>query len=227
MGSAECMKLWYTDIRELDGWETTEAAERLSADRREKIKRYRQKADVLRSVGAGLLLEYGLNRYGRTSAEVSYHESGKPMLAGSRNLFFNLTHSGNYAAVVFADTAVGIDMEEIKPGRGKAALRFLSEEEKKVFGKKLCDSLLTEIWTRKESYVKATGTGLRQPFSSFSVLNEQVREDFVQEKERRAEEAYYLKSFDSIPGYRLSVCSKGRRPEGAPERIELMKGNVK
>lgn len=103
-----------------------------------------------------------------------YSPSGKPALV-SGSLRFNLSHSGDLAAYVFAENSdVGIDIEQRRdtPDAMKIARHFFSDAE--------CAALDTidpsgrgdaflRCWTRKEAYVKAVGEGLSMPLASFTV----------------------------------------------------------
>ena len=112
------------------------------------------------------------------SLEFSYGPHGKPALAGknaSSGLSFNLSHSFGLAVYAFAkERNLGIDVERLQPesaGEDIARRYFSPREvgdlrslppEAKAAGFFSC-------WTRKESYIKALGTGLHTPLDSFSV----------------------------------------------------------
>ena len=218
------MQIWYADIRQLEQWEGFERAKDcLSEERKRKLEKYKKKADVLRSAGAGFLLEYGLRTYGLSEKEVkfSYVENGKPVLMDHPELYFNLTHSGDYVAAVFSDTESGIDIEQIQTGKHKVVERFFSEEEKSLFEKNWSDDLFTKIWTRKESFIKAVGIGMRLPLDSFSTVGEMVT--FLETENGRNEEnvPYFLKSFECIAGYGFSVCTRKKRADAEPEKVDL------
>ena len=100
---------------------------------------------------------------------------GKPRLVGfdPLPLFFNLSHSHNYAAVAVSPCfEVGIDIEHIRPIGFEVAEHFFSAGEVAAL-KALPASRRTEamfnIWTRKEAYLKALGLGLSVPLDSFDV----------------------------------------------------------
>jgi len=95
------------------------------------------------------------------SVELIYKANGKPELAPghSRDLRFNVAHSGELAVYAFADGAeVGIDVEalrEFEDADAIAARAFSPAEHQayRAFGFFYC-------WTRKEAYLKALGIGL-------------------------------------------------------------------
>lgn len=100
---------------------------------------------------------------------------GKPTLAVSSALAFNLAHSGAWALFVVASCdAVGVDLEEVKPRRNSDAVvrRFFSPAEQAAYAAALPGlrpALFHRAWVHKEAYLKARGTGLRRPLNSFTV----------------------------------------------------------
>lgn len=144
----------------------------LSASRREKADSYRFLADKKLSVGAGSLLDKGLRMHGLREAEVriGYGDNGKPYLPDYPQIHFNLAHSGRMALAAFAETEVGCDIEEIKTASPKLAKRFFCPGEyayiKGLEGESQ-DYAFYRLWTLKESFLKATGMGLRLPLDAF------------------------------------------------------------
>lgn len=206
------IEIYYADIQGLGDEENRENMMRLLCQERiEKINRCKKNEDKLRGVTAGLLLEYGLKKRGLSQKNVHFtlKENGKPKIMEYPEIYFNLSHSGDCVAAAFADIPVGIDVEHFRESGAKIAERFFSEEERRYLKEQSDASSFTRIWTRKESYVKAIGLGLRLPMDSFSTVHEQVAED------------YYLKSFDILPDYWLSICTKGKIPDVFIEKIDL------
>ncbi len=209
--------IYYADIlpfAEEGIW--TKAEQILCKERMEKIKKCRQREDKMRGLAAGLLLEYGLRQQGLSQKNVHFisTQNGKPGLLEEPGLHFNLTHSENYAAAAFAAEEVGIDLEHFREQGEKIAARFFSEEEQALIKKQPDSSSFTRIWTRKESYVKATGAGIKTSFPSFSTVEELV-------KQTETDDNFYLKSYDVIPEYWLSVCTKGKKSDFTIEKIDL------
>ena len=120
---------------------------------------------ALRAILAGYL--------GRAPEEVELttNERGKPELAAtSPPLSFNLSHSGGLALVAVAagGTAVGIDVERLRPRRDLARLaaRWLPEDDAKVVTAATAgelEAVFYAAWTRFEARAKCTGTGLSGP----------------------------------------------------------------
>lgn len=109
-------------------------------------------------------------------------ELGKPYLdhveselLSNYNLNFNISHTENIVAIVISnDVQVGIDIETIKPINttiisdsgvfSKAEIDYIN------FGKDLNKlKRFYKIWTLKEAFLKAKGTGFNDNPNSFSV----------------------------------------------------------
>ena len=217
------MELYLADVRLLaNEFLFEKGMALLPGERRERIACLAMSADRQRSLGAGLLLEYGLRKRGISllsdvpgceTIQTECGVYGKPGLCGRTSPCFNLSHSGDYAVAVLSERTVGIDIERIRPMRPAVARRCFSVEEQvwlsEAAGK---DAPFIWLWTRKESYVKAVGEGMHLPLADFSVLEERLGE-------------YLLHTFPvdtpGMPeGYVLSVCAK-EPVEAAIELVEL------
>ena len=133
---------------------------RLSGARQEKIERLRYAADRRLSLGAGLLLDQGLKRFGlreRTEAFGTV-ENGKPCLLHHPEIQFNLSHSGSMVMAAFASCPVGCDVEKKQKARMDVAKRFFAPAEQRVLWaaetEEERDMLFSRLWTLKESYLK-------------------------------------------------------------------------
>ena len=121
----------------------------------------------------------------------------------------HLSHSGMYVAAAFGTEDIGVDVELMRTGKQKIAQRFFAEDERKYLEKCWTDEAFTGIWTRKEAYIKAVGTGIAMSLDSFSTMEEQVGE-------------YYLKTWNVKRDVWLSVCRKGSAiGRCLPEKIAL------
>ncbi|GAA5093272.1 4'-phosphopantetheinyl transferase family protein [Wohlfahrtiimonas larvae] len=112
------------------------------------------------------LLEYILQQYFNIHKlpEIAYLKHGKPYFLHHSELSFNITHTNHTMAIIVANNApVGIDIEMIKIRKN-----FQGLEEKVLHT--IEKSWLTQqpnylhgfftLWSAKEAYLKATGTGL-------------------------------------------------------------------
>jgi 4'-phosphopantetheinyl transferase len=125
-----------------------------------------------RFVGARAALRTLLGRYLGTAPEALQFAAGpggKPRLASSSPLEFNVSHSGGVALIAFADGAeVGVDVEAIAPRehRDGIARRVFTRAERDAIDD---DESFYRHWVAKEAFVKATGRGISS-VKSFEVL---------------------------------------------------------
>lgn len=99
----------------------------------------------------------GLTQTPHGKLELTQNSHGK----SESNIHFNLSHSGGYIAAVVADCPVGIDVETKSDLDGRVAKRFFSgEEQQAILAAEDPQLAFRRIWTRKEAYVKCTGTGI-------------------------------------------------------------------
>ncbi len=121
-----------------------------------------------------------------------YSTHGKPSLEGAQEWHFNVSHSGSLLVCAMTAAApVGVDVERVRPMPDAAAVakRFFSAAEaQRVLSAppESVAALFFEIWTRKEAFLKANGTGLSRGLHSFTVSS---GPDEVPRLERIAEPA--------------------------------------
>ncbi len=197
--------------------------------RKKKVDKVKPEEEKKRSLAAGILLMRGLRDLGIDPYKPDFAEGpkGKPYLRsagesaensetdGSDRVFFNLSHSGDIAIALFSDIQSGCDVERIRQQSAeqleKLANRFFSEEERRFLegtGKDRPEAYaeqFTQVWTLKESYIKAMGDGLSIPLDSFTVIFESTTD-----KKRRLHNAFF-EEFEIDSEYKISCCYLGRR----------------
>lgn len=106
----------------------------------------------------------------RSSIEILRKEKGKPYFNGMEDVFFSVSHSGNWWGCLMSGEEVGFDLEVIRNRvkYEKVAARFFTTEEHQYVLEKGLEGFF-DIWVRKEAYVKFLGTGLSTGLKSFSV----------------------------------------------------------
>ena len=133
---------------------------KMNSERQEKVFRCKGEFDKRRSLLAGILLNYGL-------------ENNRSL----KQVFYSISHSGNYVVCVLSNRRVGIDIEnkfrsvfsDSKEAQlDRIAQKCMTMGEEIHF--KSCESyekadMLLNFWTKKESYSKAIGKGLAMDFS--------------------------------------------------------------
>lgn len=179
-------KIYGLDIRKLtEQGLLEEYLGRLPAERQAHIRNIKNTAEQYRSMGAGLLLEYGLAQAGvpAEDAKVLQGKYGKPYLAQDQGVFFNVSHSGDYAVAVFADVEVGIDIEHRRNLRKGTAERTCTGKELAWMSEQADKEMaFVRLWTAKESYVKWTGRGLTGLLTDIEVQAEQTENGNLRRK---------------------------------------------
>ncbi len=198
------IRVYAADVSQLpDPKQRPEILSVLPKQRQEKILRCRVLDKRKQSLGAGLLLEYVLNLYGKTSADLRVGENGKPELD---DFFFNLSHAGDYAICAVGDKIVGCDVEKITKEPPNLAEKYFCKSENEhlnqFFGAKRTKEFF-RIWTLKESYMKMTGEGMALALNRVEfILGEAVS---VYRDGIRC--VCGIKEYE-IDGYKCSVCSE-------------------
>lgn len=214
------VQVYLTRIEEALKEEYAALYEKVSDYRRQKVDRLKQPEDKTRSLIAGALFQYGLERFfadGKDGAgescqgvemaeaasaqkkpdfQVRLGNVGKPFVDGVE---FNLSHAGIYVAAAFGIRPVGIDVEGGREPSERIASRFHPRERDWY---KTGDSANTikekqsrfyRIWTAKESVMKRDGRGIAMGLNSFCIFDEGLKDEIY-----------------SVPldeNYWLSLCS--------------------
>ena len=178
----------------------------LSPQRQQRILACRHGADRARLAGAGWLLRYALSQEGIPvhAQQFTTSPDGKPMLING-SLDFSLSHSGEWVLCAVSAKRVGVDVELPRCTLATARRFFAPEEVAMVeaLPKSAQVDALLRLWTAKEAFTKALGTGLKQGLASFSVHLSQdgaVLEQNISPLPFRLEE--YV-----LPGCRACLCT--------------------
>ncbi|MCQ2149772.1 MAG: 4'-phosphopantetheinyl transferase superfamily protein [Bacteroidales bacterium] len=131
--------------------------------RLQKVVSYRRDIDKFLCAKSFLMLEEMLREnFGLAGCpEFSYESHGKPFFREYPKIFFNISHCHRGIACAVTDRPVGIDIEEIQFDEGLAGAVFNPEELETVRNADEPAMKFTELWTRKESFLKLTGEGLK------------------------------------------------------------------
>ena len=136
---------------------------------------YGNKEVALRRLLGEALVRFALKKYWNLTSEdyrIDRGEKGKPFIVGVENVFFNISHSGDYVVCAVSDREIGIDIEKRAKARMEVAGRFFHGEEVaqlKMLEEYKQDQLFFNYWSVKESFLKYIGTGLTRPLNSFNV----------------------------------------------------------
>ncbi|GIP42631.1 hypothetical protein J45TS6_10900 [Paenibacillus sp. J45TS6] len=222
------MDIWSVHLRPIldSGIDWMRIIPLMNPQLRAKIQKFRQPEDQLRTLCGELLLQrYALERWGIPPSGLvkKYNAYGKPELAEYRSCHYNISHSGDWVVAAFDYNPVGIDIESAaNPIEISIAERFFSPTEVSLLqeqNEEQQQSLFYDLWTLKESYIKAEGAGLSIPLDSFSFeFQEHNKIKFY--RSGKPDTSWDFKQYRIDPGYALAVC--GRDPV-FPEKIETIR----
>lgn len=142
----------------------------LSSEEKEKANAFSKGIDKERYILSHAYLRRVLSKHYPkvlpTDWEFTYNQYGKPFISAKHEvtLFFNLSHSRHYVAVILHDKLCGIDIEEdqgMPIDEGIQDIAF-SQKEKYMYQKSSYPKeVFYQLWTLKEAYLKALGIGLQ------------------------------------------------------------------
>ncbi|ROS20174.1 4'-phosphopantetheinyl transferase [Chryseobacterium nakagawai] len=194
----------------MDEAEFNELIQYVSPDKKAKIQRFRKPIDAVRSLLGDLIIRTILCRhYGLTNDEIhyEYQEFGKPYLPHHPLLHFNISHSGDWVVGVVSTNIIGIDIEKITEVKENfVSLALCAEEDRQLQSLHETDrhSFFFKLWTLKESYVKAIGTGLSEGLNTLEITMD--NEDIIMKKNEKPIPAYF-ETMELQQGYQFSLCS--------------------
>ena len=163
----------------------------LSLEIRERLEKYKVKRDRALSCSAKLMLftfahtfkndEYTevnlvtdydvFNEDSVKNFDITYDEYGKSYVGDKSDIYFNISHSGEYCVLALSDENVGVDIQQARKVNLRIAEKWFNEKENEyIKGASTEDEALmrfARIWSAKESYAKYTGKGLSEPFTKF------------------------------------------------------------
>jgi 4'-phosphopantetheinyl transferase len=148
-----------------------------------------------------------------------YGERGKPKIANNYNgmqLNFNMSSSRNLLLYAFTrKREVGIDIEYVRfiPEMAQIVENYFSNKEKIVFNRLSVGfkrEFFFQRWTRKESFLKATGKGLDQLISCFDVKSS---DGFLQIQNKQETSCrWHIEALCPAPGFSAAYAVEGISP---------------
>lgn len=128
---------------------------------------------------------------------------GKPFFQDVNGAEFNISHSGDYVAVILADTPVGVDIQTVRSVKERVINKVCNDYEKKfIFESDDINRAFIRLWTLKESYVKAIGRGMTFSMSRVNFDLENSSDEFFGKFSNQSG-VFFTKDFGS---YILSAC---------------------
>jgi 4'-phosphopantetheinyl transferase len=159
--------LWFLDLSKItvsDSEKFTQLLSEKELERAQQFKKNQHHFLATRALTRKALAHYtGIAPH---QLQIERTEDGKPFLANIPHpLYFNLTHSGNFAALaVTSQGKLGVDIET---ARNRSYLQIVERyfHTDEVTQLRNCaeaqrEQLFYRLWTLKEAFFKATGTGI-------------------------------------------------------------------
>ena len=203
-----------------------------SARRQEIIEKFKREEDKKLAAASELLLIYALKQLSPELSlplSIKEDEKGRPELEEKLSLakdsafkcfkggtvYFNISHSKDYAACAVSNEPIGIDIEYIKMNKLPNPEKILHPEEAQtlafITNPTEKSKYFFECWTLKESYLKNLGIGLIIRPNEF-----RVNEDELDAPGKKLKKRYVhcctpgeIRNTDwkFDASYRVSVCS--------------------
>ncbi len=153
--------------------------ELLDAAEQKRANSYHQLKDSQRFIIARSILKILVSQYLNCQPKdvcIKVGANKKPYLFTNSTVLleYNISHSGNWIVVAFANDAIGVDVEQIQASFNFESLLtacFSNEEQHYIQNNANSRELFYRLWTRKESFVKATSKGLDDSLSQLTCLD--------------------------------------------------------
>jgi 4'-phosphopantetheinyl transferase len=147
-------------------------------------------------------------RYGRLACVNCGGSHGRPVLADPEiPVHFSLSHGGDLIAVALSKAPLGVDVEPFpqRPALAELARVLHPGEQQDLAAVPDTDrpAAFARLWTRKEAYLKALGTGLSRDLAV----------DYLGESGRApAPVGWTTTTLDAPPGHAAAVCCANSGP---------------
>lgn len=193
----------------------------LDDEERRRAERLRIEAVRQRFVAARALTRLLLARYcgvSPSALDFTNGARGKPRLELSTErstLHYNTAHSGGTVAVAVASSELGVDVESLRPvpNLDRLVARVCSEfEREQLYGLPAPDreTAFLALWTCKEAYLKAVGSGIAMPLKQVEVALDPPRLVRISNDPHAASQWTLLRAGESGP----TVCTIAIRGAG-------------
>lgn len=178
-------------------------------EKEERVLKFRRREDAERTlIGDVFIRTVICNQFHLENRDLKFevNDYGKPFVQNIPDFHYNISHSGKWIACAVDISPLGIDVETIRPIDFSIAERFFSKTEYKDLMEKQEEERLEyfyDLWTLKESYIKARGKGLSLPLDSFSIRKNKTGITIIKEND----DPCYFMQYPVDPGYKFSVCA--------------------
>ncbi len=182
-----------------------------------KLKKHRSSYIATRAIIRLILSEYE-ESVSPSDWVFKKNKHGKPRISNTsllKNIHFNISHTkGMIVIAVSLDLELGADIEEVNYRRNTDGIvnNFFYDKEKYIYyrlNKKNRIPYFFEIWTLKESYMKACGLGFSMPMDSFFLQKESDGNITINIVKRKMKEDVFFWHKSLNDRYKVSLCMIG------------------
>lgn len=165
-----------------------------------------------------ILLHRCLVGMGTQNYTAEYTKNKKPQLICGKQLYFNVSHSGDYVALAVGECEVGCDVQEYKEYNPRLAKKCCHDSEIRLIeASQDKGSVFISMWALKESILKFKGDGISGGLSTYDFS------DFVNMDEFEAYDCRFcLKKLDDAY---LALCHKGDEVSFVTLKENILKGD--
>jgi 4'-phosphopantetheinyl transferase len=195
----------------------------VSDDRRQRVKKFFRREDACRSIVGEALAKYCVGKAAGVPPDtISFRVDsfGKPHLdLREKEIQFSVSHSGSWVVCAVDEGPVGIDVERVRKYDPDIAKRFYHPNEYTALialPEHERNDRFFDLWTIKESYIKALGKGLSQALDSFEILFEN---NAIRMQTQSGNPVMHFKQYDLGSEYKCAVCACH---DNFPKEIEIM-----
>ena len=187
----------------------TDLAKFLNSTELNRAERFHKEIDRDRFIIYRSVLKFVLAAYTKLDVKniyFDYHFNKKPYLASHPWLYFNISHSEDYAIIAISRNKVGIDIEYMSDDFKFTNLLpdvFDDNEIWTIQNAANKKHAFYTLWTRKEAFVKGLGKGIDEDFKSIPSLEGQHSVDSTKVKNTENWQVY---SFDFANDYAAAVA---------------------
>lgn len=181
----------------------------VSKEKQERIKKIISNKDALRSLIGDILIRYIICRkFSILNENIVFevNEYGKPSLKNFKDFYFNISHAGDWVVCVVGESDVGVDVELVKDIELNIANSFFSTEEYQDLMLQPEEERVDyfyELWTLKESYIKAVGKGLSMPLNSFYIVK---NNNVIKVVSKNNPDNFCFKQYFLDSKHKLAIC---------------------
>ncbi|GAA0406791.1 4'-phosphopantetheinyl transferase family protein [Paenibacillus motobuensis] len=192
--------------------------------KQDQIRKFARREDAYRSLIADILSRWLICDYlsiANEKLQIMQNAYGKPILQSNEGLHFNHSHSGQWIVSAISDAPVGIDIEQMSNIDLGIADRFFSEQEVmdlREIPVEVRSDYFFELWTIKESYIKAEGRGLSLPLSSFTIRKQGGE---IQLDTENSFQHCFFKQYIPDPLHKMAVCAQSADFPEQPRIIDF------